>query len=576
MMQRWQLLDELWRIQDAHGFLPDGEINALSNKLGISMVELEGVISFYHFFQRKPSGKFTIYLNNSIIADMNGRQAVKEAFEQATNCKWGCVDDTCTFGLFDTSCIGMSDQEPAALINFHPFTNLTPEKVNRIVKQLRWGAPVEELADQVNSEVRFKPDHERTVLLRDFKPGSIVGRLPEMSSDQVLEVLGESKLSGRGGADFPVSLKWKTCRSYETGPKYVVCNADEGEPGTFKDRFLLMNYPGLVFEGMIMAGFVIRAKEGVLYLRGEYKFMKPALEKVLAEYRANSWLGKSVAGIADFDFDIRIQLGAGAYICGEETALLESMEGKRGESRVKIFFPAEKGFLGKPTIINNVETFATAARILELGAPYFNRLGTAKSKGTRLLSISGDCELPGIYEVEWGITIGQILGLCGAKDTFFMQASGPAGMLLNPTTQWERRLSFDDVPCNGSFMVFDKTRCMLSTLRNFSEFFKHESCGVCTPCRAGNFILSRKIEKFQNGLGIPSDMEDMANWGAIMKMTCRCGLGRTAPNALVDAMLRFPHVFDRHMVKDISPLEKGFDLAKAVEAYERATEYERS
>ncbi|MBK6620481.1 MAG: NAD(P)H-dependent oxidoreductase subunit E [Saprospirales bacterium] len=432
MMQRWQLLDELWRIQDAHGFLPDGEINALSNKLGISMVELEGVISFYHFFQRKPSGKFTIYLNNSIIADMNGRQAVKEAFEQATNCKWGCVDDTCTFGLFDTSCIGMSDQEPAALINFHPFTNLTPEKVNRIVKQLRWGAPVEELADQVNSEVRFKPDHERTVLLRDFEPGSIVKRLAEMTSDQVLEVLGESKLSGRGGADFPVSLKWRTCRSYETGPKYVVCNADEGEPGTFKDRFLLMNYPGLVFEGMIMAGFVIRAKEGVLYLRGEYKFMKPALEKVLAEYRANSWLGKSVAGIADFDFDIRIQLGAGAYICGEETALLESMEGKRGESRVKIFFPAEKGFLGKPTIINNVETFATAARILELGAPYFNRLGTAKSKGTRLLSISGDCEKPGIYEVEWGITIGQILGLCGAKDTFFMQASGPVGHAAQP------------------------------------------------------------------------------------------------------------------------------------------------
>ena len=226
-MQRWQLLDELWRIQDAHGFLPDGEINALANQLGISMVELEGVISFYHFFQRKPAGKFTIYLNNSVIAEMNGRQAVKEAFEQATNCKWGRVDDTGTFGLFDTSCIGMSDQEPAALINSQPFTNLTPEKVNRIVKQLRWGTPVGQLADKVSSEVRFKPDHERTVLLRDFEPGSIVKRLPGMTSDQVLEVLAESKLTGRGGADFPVSIKWKTCRSYDTGPKYVVCNADE-------------------------------------------------------------------------------------------------------------------------------------------------------------------------------------------------------------------------------------------------------------------------------------------------------------------------------------------------------------
>jgi [NiFe] hydrogenase diaphorase moiety large subunit len=574
-MQRWQLLDELWRIQDAHGYLPDGEVQILSNKLGISMVELEGVISFYHFFQRKPSGKFTIYLNNSIIAEMNGRAAVKEAFEKATNCKWGRVDDTCTFGLFDTSCIGLSDQEPAALINFQPFTKLTPEKVNRIIKQLRWGTPVEELADKVDSEVRFKPDHERTVLLRDFEPGTIVKRLPEMSPDQVLGILAESKLAGRGGADFPVAIKWKTCRSYETGPKYVVCNADEGEPGTFKDRFLLTEYPGVIFEGMILAGFVIRAKEGVLYLRGEYKFMKPALEKVLAEYRAKGWLGNQIAGIKDFNFDIRIQLGAGAYICGEETALLESMEGKRGESRVKIFFPAEKGFLQLPTIINNVETFACAARIIELGPSFFNRLGTAKSKGTRLLSISGDCEKPGIYEVEWGISLGQIIGLCGAKDTFFMQASGPAGMLLSPT-QWERVLSADDIPCNGSFMVFNKDRCLLDTLRNFTEFFKHESCGVCTPCRAGNFILSRKIEKFQNGLGVPSDMEDMANWGAIMKMTCRCGLGRTAPNALVDAIQRFPGVFDKHMVKDISPLEKGFDLEKAVEAYERATEYERS
>ncbi len=574
-MQRWQLLDELWRIQDAHGYLPDGEVKNLANQLGISMVELDGVISFYHFFRRTPSGKFTIYLNSSIIAEMNGREAVKEAFEKATGCNWGRVDDTCTFGLFDTSCIGLSDQEPSALINSRPFTRLTPEKVNRIVKQLRWGTPIDEIADKIENEVRFKPDKERTVLIRDFTPGTIVNRLPELTSDQVIDILAEAKLAGRGGADFPVSVKWKACRDHDNQPKYVVCNADEGEPGTFKDRFLLMQYPGLIFEGMILAGFVIRAKEGILYLRGEYKFMKPALEAVLEEYRAKGWLGRSVAGIKDFNFDIRIQLGAGAYICGEETAMLESMEGKRGESRVKIFFPAQYGFLGKPTIVNNVETFANAARIIELGASYFNRLGTVRSKGTRLLSISGDCERPGIYEVEWGISIGQVLGLCGAKDTFFMQVSGPAGMLLSPT-QWERTISADDVPCNGSFMVFNKNRCLLTTLRNFAEFFKHESCGICTPCRAGNFILARKIEKFQNGLGVPSDMEDLANWGAIMKMNCRCGLGRTAPNAMVDAILRFPGVFDKHMVKDISPLEKGFDLEKAVEAYERATEYERS
>lgn len=574
-MQRWQLLDELWRIQDAHGYLPDGEIHALANKLGISMIELEGVISFYHFFKRKPSGKYTIYLNNSIVSEFSGREAVKEAFEKATDCKWGRVDETCTFGLFDTSCIGLSDQEPAALINFRPFTNLTPEKVNRIIKQLRWGTPLDELADEVTNTVQYRPAKDRTILLREFTPGAVVSKLPEMSADEILTLLGESKLSGRGGADFPVALKWKTCRGYGLNPKYIVCNADEGEPGTFKDRLLLTEYAGLILEGMILAGYVIQAVEGIIYLRAEYKYLKPRIEETLTYYRSKGWLGRNIAGIKDFNFDIRIQLGGGAYVCGEETALLESMEGKRGESRVKIYFPAEYGFLGKPTIVNNVETFAAAARVIEFGPKYFERLGTPHSKGTRLLSVSGDCARPGIYEVEWGMTIGEVLELCKADNPWFLQVSGPAGILL-PAAEVDRTICSRDVPCNGSFMVFNKDRDLLYMLYNFSEFFKHESCGICTPCRAGNFILSRKLEKFVNKLGVPSDLEDIANWGAIMKMGCRCGLGRTAPNAMMDALLQFPGVFDAHMSKDISPLEKGFDLAKAVEAYERATQYERS
>ena len=575
MMQRWQLLDELWRIQDARGYLPDGEVNALANKLGISLVELEGVISFYHFFRRKPSGKYTIYLNNSIVSDFKGREAVKEAFEKSTGCKWGEVDESCTFGLFDTACIGLSDQEPAALINFRPFTKLTPEKVNRIIKQLRWGTPLDEIADEVENRVRYTPPADRTVLLRPFTPGTIVSRLGAMTPDLILDQLAEAKLSGRGGAHFPVATKWRTCQGYGLFPKYVVCNADEGEPGTFKDRVLLMEYPELVIEGMILGGYVIKAKEGVIYLRAEYKFLKEKLEGVLDFYRSKGWLGHSVAGIADFNFDIRIQLGGGAYVCGEETALLESMEGKRGESRVKIFFPAEYGFLGKPTIVNNVETYAAATRIMELGAPFFNKLGSEFCKGTRLLSISGDCERPGVYEIEWGTRIGDILDWCGAEDPFFLQVSGPAGTLL-PAAQVDRRICMNDVPCNGSFMVFSRERDLLDMLHNFSEFFKEESCGICTPCRAGNFILSRKLEKFLNGLGVPSDVKEITDWGKLMQMSCRCGLGRTAPNAMMDALQQFPGVFETHMIKDISPMEKGFDLDKAVEPFERITNYGRS
>lgn len=566
-MQRWELLNELWAIQDQHGYVTNADVTRIAGALQISTVEVEGVISFYHFFRRKPVGKFVIYLNDNIIAEMNGRSAVKEAFEKEVGVLWGNTDPLGVFSLFDTSCIGLNDQEPAALINFYPFTKLTVEKAKHIIRSLRDGIPVERLADRVTSEVQGFIGSERNILIRPFAPGKITEQLFQFTPEQVIETILQSKLTGRGGANFPTAKKWALCRQNPGTTKFIVCNADEGEPGAFKDRFLLQAYPGLVIEGMTAAAYAVGARQGILYLRAEYRYLQDELEAVLQRYRDQNWLGEHIAG-QDFSFDIRIQLGAGAYVCGEETSLLESLEGHRGEPRLKIFFPVQKGFQGQPTVVNNVETFAKAARILELGAARFAELGTVQSRGTRLFSVSGDCQKPGIYELEWGVSIKELLAMCEAVDTSFVQVSGPSGSLI-PASQFERRLSIEDVSCNGSFMVFNKNRDLLQVIANFIEFFKHESCGVCTPCRVGNFLLSRQLDKLRRGLVVKADLENIQEWGKLMQQASRCGLGQSAPNALLQALQTMPERFTERMTTYAHEWEKGFDYDKAIAPFDK-------
>jgi [NiFe] hydrogenase diaphorase moiety large subunit len=279
-------------------------------------------------------------------------------------------------------------------------------------------------------------------------------------------------------------------------------------------------------------------------------------------------LGKNISGIDGFDFDIRVQLGAGAYVCGEETALLNSLEGKRGEPRNKRFFPTQRGFLQKPTVVNNVETFCAAARIMELGADYYLQTGTPNSPGTKLLSVSGDCRFPGIYEIEWGKTVRELLEECGADQPHYIQVSGPSGECIS-MAEADRKISLDDLRCGGSIMLFKHTRDILQILSNFTRFFEYESCGLCTPCRAGNFLIERKLELFASKLARESDVEEVHSWGEIMKLTCRCGLGKTAPNSLLTAQEKFPEYFERAVNRDTERLSKGFSLEDAVREYDR-------
>lgn len=567
-MDRTELLDFLWAAQNEHGFIRAEDVADAAAALNVSEIEIDGVISFYHFFSRQPRGRITIYLNNSPVAESKGFERVSEAFQAATGAPLNGVDPSGEFGLFETACIGLSDMEPAALINFHPFTNLNSIKVKRIVARLKRGDAPADFRDPVPDHVRWVPGGERTLLLRDYTPGQALARLKEHTPGGVLDAIQRSGLRGMGGGFFPTGLKWAACRRDPESPKYIFCNADEGEPGTFKDRVLLNSMPGLLLEGMAIAGFAVGSETGTIYLRAEYSWLHDRLLRTIDQFRREHLLGRDIGGMKGFHFDIRVQLGAGAYVCGEETAMLNSIEGKRGEPRNKRFYPTERGFLNKPTVVNNVETFCAAARILELGPDRYLRTGTQTSPGTKLISVSGDCHLPGTYEIEWGTTVRELLERCEADQPHFIQVSGPSGECVS-MAEADRAIAFDDLPCGGSFMVFSRSRDILGILRNYNRFFKSESCGLCTPCRAGNFIFEKKLDLFAAKLARPSDLEDLRQWGEIMRLTCRCGLGRTAPNAMLDAQRKFPEYFEELVDQNPDRLSKGFSLEEAVREYDR-------
>jgi [NiFe] hydrogenase diaphorase moiety large subunit len=571
--ERSKLLNKLWEFQHQYGFISDEQVGQLASELDVSKVEIEGVISFYHFFHRKPSGKFTIYLNNSIISEIRGYERIKEAFERETGASLGSVDRTGTFGFFETACIGLSDQEPAALINFYPFTHLNTLKVKDIIHRLKAGESPADICDEPDDHLQYLPPNGRSIFFSEYEPGRAMKNMAQLTPEEVLEQIRRSSLSGRGGAFFPTWKKWSFCKQHESDVKFIISNADEGEPGTFKDRVLLKREPGSMLEGMALAGYAVGAAYGVIYLRAEYYWLQARLQATIDEFYELGLLGKNAAGIEGFDFDIRIQMGAGAYVCGEETALLESMEGKRGEPRTKWYFPVERGYLQKPTVVNNVETFCAAARVLEHGIDSYLEKGIPGSPGTKLISLSGDCKRPGIYEIEWGMTVAELLEHCGAQDPYMMQLSGPSGECISLNEKYNRISTLDlmsdrDIRCGGAFMIFNSQRDLLKILLNYSAFFKSESCGICTPCRAGNFIMQRKLEKLSRGVARPEDMKELQEWSNIMKLTSRCGLGKTASNSLMSSLNKFADYYAEKLGQEKDAMVSKFDMEDATEEYE--------
>jgi [NiFe] hydrogenase diaphorase moiety large subunit len=325
---------------------------------------------------------------------------------------------------------------------------------------------------------------------------------------------------------------------------------------------LLTYSPKQVFVGMAIAAHGVGARHGILYLRAEYAYLR--------DYLAQQLVGLREDGVLGDGFDIRIQLGAGAYICGDETALIESCEGKRGTPRLKPPFPVEHGFLGKPTVVNNVETFAAASRIMQEGAGWFAAMGVPGSTGSRLLSVSGDCAAPGIYEVQWGVTLREVLEMIGADDPRAVQISGPSGEMVSVAADADRRLAYDDLSCNGSFMVFNHERDLIDIVGDFMQFFVDESCGICVPCRAGNVLLRQKVGLVAAGRAVRSDLDDMVAWGGIIARTSRCGLGATSPNPILSTLKKFPAIYAARLRERNGDLLPSFDSEAELTGYAQA------
>jgi [NiFe] hydrogenase diaphorase moiety large subunit len=356
---------------------------------------------------------------------------------------------------------------------------------------------------------------------------------------ETIKTVTDSGLKGRGGAGFPAGVKWNLAAVAKDPEKYIVCNADEGEPGTFKDRVLLSDYSDLLFEGMTIAGFAIGAHKGILYLRGEYRYLLSMLEGVLTKRREKNLLGKNICGSQEFNFDIEIRLGSGAYVCGEETALIESLEGQRGEPRNRPPFPVNTGYMGHPTVVNNVETLVVAARVLAKGAPWFKTFGTEKSTGTKIFSVSGDCKKPGVYELPMGIKISELLKVVGGEDAKAVVVGGASGHAV-PAKDFGRIIAYEDIATGGAIIVFGPHRNMLTAAKNFMEFFVEESCGQCTPCRFGNIELLKGVEKLEKRECSISYLNELKTLGETMKVASKCGLGQSSPNAFISIVENFP------------------------------------
>ncbi len=585
------LVQILRETQEVRGCITVPAISYLARRLGVPRARVEGVAGFYSFFCTGTTGSYRVLFSDNITDRMQGSPKLLDHMCQKLWVEKGKVSEDGLVSVDTTSCTGLCDQGPGLLVNGWAIPRINQERIDQIIDLIHTQRPVTEWPAemfQIADNVRRKD----VLLDSAIQPGDAIraamARGPrgavEIASNErswreavvaapqgplaTLDEIKRSNLRGRGGAGFTTGLKWEACRSALGQMRYVVCNADEGEPGTFKDRVLLSRYADLVFEGMTICAYVIGAAKGFLYLRGEYRYLLDPLNEVLERRRTAYLLGRGIFGQPGFDFDIEIHVGAGAYICGEESALIESLEGKRGVPRNRPPYPVTHGYLQQPTTVNNVETFCAAALIAIHGGDWYRNFGTPKSAGTKLLSVSGDVARPGIYEYPFGVSIQDVLEDCGAADTQAVQVSGPSGVCLDDT-EFGRRIAFEDVPTAGSFMVFNRKRDMFDVARNFSHFFAHESCGFCTPCRVGTTVLKNVMDKLHAGHGTQYDINEIFQLARLLQASSHCGLGHTACNPLFDTLKKFRPTYERRLTS--LEFEPAFDLDGALAAARQMT-----
>ncbi len=485
--------------------------------------------------------------------------------------------------VITTGCFGFCEKGP--IVKMMPdntfYTQVKPEDARRLVEQhIIKGRKVYDLLyiDPENNEHISDSKHmnfykkQVRIALRNcgfINPEDIneyiacggyeaLGKcLTEMTPEQVIAEVKASGLRGRGGAGFPTGLKWELCAKNHADQKYIICNADEGDPGAFMDRSILEGDPNGIIEAMAIGGYAIGATKGLVYIRAEYPLAIDRLRIAINQARECGLLGTNIMN-SGFDFDIELRYGAGAFVCGEETALIHSMEGKRGEPTFKPPFPAVSGYLGKPSNVNNVETLANIPAIITNGAEWFSSIGTEKSKGTKVFALAGQINNVGLIEVPMGITLREIIyeiggGIKGGREFKAVQTGGPSGGCLT-TKHLDIPIDYDSLVAAGSMMgsggmvVMDETSCMPSIAKFYLEFTCEESCGKCTPCRVGNQRLCELLTKITNGTGTMDDLQEMRNLANVIKDTALCGLGQTSPNPVLSTLDNFWDEYVEHVV----------------------------
>lgn len=548
------LLPALHAAQKLYGWLSEPVAAEIAKALRVPLADVHGVIEFYSLFYDEPTSKRIIRVCTDVTCALKDADGILNRLCAHHGLKPGQTPEDLSLTIESSPCLGLCEHAPAVWESGDQ-SSVTSDQSSVTGDQLSVtsdGGATHVSLDRrppslVYGSIRMLTancGNGSTTSLEQYGGYDALKKTLKMKPADVVNEIKASGLVGRGGAAFPAGIKWEGAAKAEGSPKYVVCNADESEPGTFKDRVLLIDDPHKTIEGMCIAAYAIGASKGYIYIRAEYPYIVPVLEKALDEARDAGYLGN--------DFDIEIRVGAGAYICGEETALFESIEGKRGFPRIKPPFPTTHGVFGKPTVINNVESFCNVPLIISMGAEEYRKIGTEKSSGPKLFCVSGDVERTGVYEVPFGVTLRELLEMAGGvKDGKGLKSilfGGAAGAFAT-SDHLDVKMTFEDLRAaglplgSGVVMVFDETRDMRQVLKSLGRFFAHESCGKCYPCQMGTQRQKEILDRVAKGKVLTEDFDRLQDVGWTMTDASLCGLGQTAASAVLSAMKLWPELF---------------------------------
>jgi NADH-quinone oxidoreductase subunit F len=567
---RSALIPMLLYAQDEFGYVTDEMVVEIAKRLKLETVQVEETLSYYTMLHRKPIGKNHVQVCTNVSCMLRGGTELLAHAKRRLEIGNKEVTSDGVFSLEEVECIGACTGAPAVQVNYDFHENLTVLKFDRLIEELDKGKrpePVGVITGAIHERHKLetpliskrfgiKDSHKIDVALQNGAYQALEKALKQMTPETIIDEVKKSSLRGRGGAGFPTGMKWSFVPKDSPKAKYVICNADESEPGTCKDRPLMEMDPHQLIEGLIIAGRAINAHTGFIYIRGEYRYVLDIVDAAVAEAYSRGYLGSNILG-SGFDFDVVVHTGAGAYECGEESALMESLEGKRGNPRIKPPFPAVVGLYGCPTIINNVETLsAVPSIILEGGEAYASR-GTPKNGGTRLLCVSGHVNKPGIYEIPLGMNMKQFIddvagGIPNGRKLKAIIPGGSSCPILS-ASEIDIGMDYDTVAKAGSMLgsggmvVIDEDMCMVDMARRIMQFYAHESCGWCIPCREGTAWLRKMLDRFHAGFGRPEDIDLISDLAKNMLGRTFCPLGDAAALPTISIVAKFRSEFEDHL-----------------------------